>query len=39
MKNKFLARRFKVGFREERNSVEVGLGLEVGPDLVGMQGG
>lgn len=31
MKNKFLARRFKVGIRERRNSVEEGIGSEVGP--------
>lgn len=35
MKNKFLARRFKVGTREERHSAEEGLGSEAGPDLVG----
>lgn len=34
MKNKFLARRFKVGIREKRNSNEEGLGSEVG--LVGL---
>lgn len=36
MKNKFLARRFKVRMREERNSVEEGFESKVGPDLVGM---
>lgn len=35
MKNKFLARRFKVGIRDEINSVEEGLVSVVEPDLVG----
>lgn len=38
MKNKFLARRFKVGIQERRDSVEEGLGSERGPGVVGMWG-
>lgn len=36
MKNKFLARRFKVRMRRKGNSAEEGFESEVGPDLVGM---
>lgn len=39
MKNKFLARRFKVGIRNERNSVEEGLVSVVEADLVGCRKG
>lgn len=36
MKNKFLARRFKVGMRDKRNNAEEGLGSGMGPGLVGL---
>lgn len=38
MKNKFLARRFKVGMRDRRNNAEERLGSGMGPDLVGLSG-